>query len=315
MKPHFWHACLWAGWLATATAADITPGYTFSSGEANVTHTKLNNAAAGTINSTFYSGKSAAGANPTPGNHTFLGLDSVSGNFKRATLDVWVFDHEALLNSRVAKTTPSGGDLLLISDSAAGGAYKSIFISNALYAATAHTAPTNTDLLAIFNSVSGTLGVISLTNLFGWAAPLAVQAASTNYQLFTGTGGWLDFTNLTVTITPRSPTSRFLLRASLEMDVDVAAAHFRFVRNSTPIALGEDLGGLRPLATKTFGQDDTHSESMEWIDAPATASAVTYKIQWLSSGGWVHVNRGNSAADSTNNASAVSTLIVQEVRQ
>lgn len=45
--------------MGACLAADITPGYTFTSGEKNITHTKLNDSASGTINTTFITGKTA----------------------------------------------------------------------------------------------------------------------------------------------------------------------------------------------------------------------------------------------------------------
>lgn len=46
-------------YIAVCLAADITPGYTFTSGEQNITHTKLNNAASGTIATSFFTGKTS----------------------------------------------------------------------------------------------------------------------------------------------------------------------------------------------------------------------------------------------------------------
>ncbi len=162
--------------VALLFGADITPGYIFSSGEANVTHTKVNNATAGTINSTFYSGKSSAGANPTPGNYTFLGLDSVSGLYKRATLDVWVFDHSGLLADRTIVTTPSLAYTHFIND---GGAYKQISTTNLLYGGGNLT---SVDGNVRFGAVlaGGAMTSLNLSNLFAGAA---VHTTPTNGDL------------------------------------------------------------------------------------------------------------------------------------
>lgn len=186
--------------------ADITPGYTFTSGEANVTHTKLNNSAAGTINTTFYSGKSSAGSEPTPGNYTFLGLDSVSGLFKRQTLDVWVFDHPDLLADRTTLTTPSlshthfinnggsyaqisttnllygGGNLTAIDRDVrfgavlAGGSMTSLNLSNLFAGAVAHTAPTNGDTLLVLKENGRDVVGMTLETLF------RLQTLGTNFN-------------------------------------------------------------------------------------------------------------------------------------
>lgn len=74
-------ACLLAvGYL---TAADITGGYTFTSGEKNVTHTKLNSLGAGTINTTFYTDKSSQTA--VTGD-TLLYYASADAGFRRTTV-------------------------------------------------------------------------------------------------------------------------------------------------------------------------------------------------------------------------------------
>lgn len=158
-------------------AADITPGYVFSSGEANVTHTKLNNAASGTIATTFYSGKSSAGSSPTPGNYTMIGLDSVSGTYKRATLDAWFFDHSGLLADRTALTAPSAAYTLFVND---GGAYKQLSITNLFFGGTSFTAPSNDTR---FGGVvqGGGFGSITYSNLIG---SLAAHTLPTNGDFF-----------------------------------------------------------------------------------------------------------------------------------
>lgn len=158
-------------------AADITPGYTFSSGEANVTHTKLNNSAAGNINATFYSGKSSAGSDPTPANYTFLGLDSVSGTFKRQTLDAWVFDHSALIADRTVKTVLLVGDTLLMNQ---GGAYYQVSGSNALFGGSSYTTSSNETRFGGVLS-GGAIGSITLSNLL---AGLTSHSLPTNGDVF-----------------------------------------------------------------------------------------------------------------------------------
>lgn len=158
-------------------AADITPGYTFTSGEANVTHTKLNNSAAGTINTTFYSGKSSAGSDPTPANYTFLGLDSVSGTFKRQTLDAWVFDHSALIADRTVKTVLLVGDTLLMNQ---GGAYYQVSGSNAFFGGTSYTTASNDTRLGGVLS-GGAIGSLTLSNLL---AGLTSHSLPTNGDVF-----------------------------------------------------------------------------------------------------------------------------------
>lgn len=64
-------------------AADITPGYTFASGEKNITHTKLNDAASGTINTTFITGK---GAQTAVGADSLVYYANADAAFRKTTL-------------------------------------------------------------------------------------------------------------------------------------------------------------------------------------------------------------------------------------
>lgn len=145
--------------------ADITPGYTFVSGEKNVDHADLNALGAGTINTTFHTGKSSVSANPTPASTELMVYDSSALSFKKGTLAALVMDHTGLLSARSAKTVPVAADALLLSDSAASGAYKQITLANLLFGAAAHTAPVAGDLFAVYDITGTAVRRISLGNL------------------------------------------------------------------------------------------------------------------------------------------------------
>lgn len=161
---------LWIlAWLVLAIApiargADITPGHTFVSGEQNITHTVLNNALAGTINTSFITGKGSAGANPSQDFYILL-YDNVTDAYKRSSLRVGVFDHSSLLTGRTAKTAPVALDYLFLGDSEAGDAYKRISITN-LFMGGAATGPI-TNETRISALLGGALGSFSLSNLVG----------------------------------------------------------------------------------------------------------------------------------------------------
>lgn len=150
--------------LAMIFAADITPGYTFISGEKNVTHTKLNSATAGSINTSFYSSKASGGTDPNQ-DFSILLHNTTTDEFVRSSPRVAFFDHTALLNGRTAKTSLTGADGILVSDSAAGGAYKYAAWSNALFAAATPTLPVTNEWRIPIMSSAGVVGSISLSNL------------------------------------------------------------------------------------------------------------------------------------------------------
>lgn len=89
-------ACLLAvAFLQISGAADITPGYTFTPGEKNVTDVKLNAATSGTVATSFYTSRSAA----TAVNADTLLFYSASGSvFKKSTVQTF-FNNVPQLNS------------------------------------------------------------------------------------------------------------------------------------------------------------------------------------------------------------------------
>jgi hypothetical protein len=91
----------------------------------------------------------------------------------------------------------------------------------------------------------------------------------------------VDVTNLTVTITPESTSSKILILSSARCQYGLVAATNvtmtqRLVRTSTTLvtrvlAVGSGSGGLQA----------TGSLAIQYVDSPATTSATTYKIQHL----------------------------------
>lgn len=160
-------AMLLAGAVLGSQAADITPGYTFSAGEANITHTKLNNATAGSINTSFLSGKGSAGADPNTA-FTILIHNTSSDTFVKGTLAATVFDHSALLSARTVETAPAVGDLVLIYDASAG-AYRAMSWTNFNYGGTETTGPTNETRIPVLHG--GSPSSVTLSNFL--AGPTA----------------------------------------------------------------------------------------------------------------------------------------------
>lgn len=393
---------------------DITPGYTFASAEQNVTHTKLNNAAAGTINYSFLNGKSSAGADPNTAFELLLGDTSLS-TLKKTTVGA-LLDHTSLLSGRSAKTAPVAADATLIADSAAGNAYKQMTVANLLYGAAAIGALAADDLIGIkdvsggtvnritieelisllsantnplptaselmIREGSGVLRRVSLTRLISEATQLTVpvgtfsipiydgaykrvvlndlihaltskttpgasdevqiydagagtikksslselrtyllqsnlnQAKVTNSFALNPAGSWTDVTGMSTAITPRATTSLVLVRAVITADIDTNNAHFKIVRGVTDIGLGDtDSANRTECGGSMIASADYNQVVLEWLDSPATASAVTYKVQVLQSSGAVNINRTSSDSNSADTPRTVSTLTVQEVFQ
>ena len=149
-----------------------------------------------------------------------------------------------------------------------------------------------------------------------------LSATKTDTWSTSGAATWNDITGLSISITPTKSTSKFLIISNVMTGSvsGVAGLAARFVRNSTPICVG-DAAGVRPQATGTFYGGDSAgtvpaaSFSITYLDSPATASAITYKVQGTSStASTVYVNR----TDRDNNGTGydgryTSTITVMEV--
>lgn len=144
---------------------DITPGYTFTSGD-TVTHTKLNSAAGGSIDGSFYTGKGTL-ASYSASNCTVLVYDSATNSYKRGTLANVFFNSDELIKNRSASTTPSDTYIFLCQDPS-GGMYK----------------VTRANLFYQMFSVTGLLDAASgLTSTSGWG--LKVNADGTSLEIAT----------------------------------------------------------------------------------------------------------------------------------
>lgn len=101
-------ACFLA--VGLLTAADISGGYTFTSGEKNITHTKLNSLGAGTINPTFITDKSAQTAVAAD---SFLYYANADAAFRKTTLAT-LFANAPAING--LSTINSGGNFSVNTD-------------------------------------------------------------------------------------------------------------------------------------------------------------------------------------------------------
>lgn len=167
------------------------------------------------------------------------------------------------------------------------------------------------------------------------AADLASGAARANFgsgavlqilsSVKTDTGAWsgatwIDVNGLSITITPSSASSKFLVFFSvcLGQDLQHHQASGRLVRNGNLIFVADAAGNRERC---TFGSQDsgtihgaTYNYAGQFLDSPATASALTYKIQVRGEGGTTWINRGNEAdGDSSVSQRLASSITVMEI--
>ena len=111
-----------------------------------------------------------------------------------------------------------------------------------------------------------------------------VSAYKTDTQTISAaTLTFVDISGLSVTITPKFSTSKFLCIFNVVMGNGADAAHgyVRLNRNGTAIALADTAGSRTSASscvinTSQGGQSMTSTNS--YLDSPATSSAVTYKL-------------------------------------
>lgn len=156
------------------------------------------------------------------------------------------------------------------------------------------------------------------TALAGAGGVLQVVSVTKTDTFSSAATAYTDITGLSLSITPVSTSSRILIVANLST-VEPATNNLflRFVRDSTPIAVG-DAAGSRVQATSGFRYPTSDNGGigavgMLFVDSPSTTSATTYKIQMGLQGGTGYVNR---TADDLNNSGRgryVSTLTAMEI--
>jgi len=163
-------------------------------------------------------------------------------------------------------------------------------------------------------------GTVRTTTTPGTILQVA-QGILTSTQAITGTSTWTDVTSLSVTITPTSSTSKFLLMLSVTAQGD-NNAYFRLLRNGTPVGVGNAAGSTSQVTMGNFFYGSFNSSQMwtmsnQYLDSPATASAITYKAQGYanSSGGSgsVYINYSNHEDNGPWSGRGISTLTVMEI--
>lgn len=131
---------------------------------------------------------------------------------------------------------------------------------------------------------------------------------------------FVDITGLSVSITPTSASNRILVVYTSNVNADVQGTGYavRLMRDSTPIFVG-DAASNRPRATTGGSSINVYAPtpiSGMFLDAPATTSAVTYKLQVSCTNGspTLYVNRSIADRDTTYyDARLASDIVVMEV--
>ena len=187
-------------------------------------------------------------------------------------------------------------------------------------------------LAALTVGANGTTLVADSTETTGlkWAAPTGggkilqvVSATKTDTSSLTS-ATFTDISGLSVSITPSAATSKILVlwSTSLSSTSNSTGNKIRIMRDSTAVGIG-DTASNRPRITGGFyigdiGDGAPHNFTTvagNFLDAPATTSALTYKLQFSAySAATIYVNR--TVGDRDNAAfdpRCISTITVMEV--
>ena len=151
------------------------------------------------------------------------------------------------------------------------------------------------------------------------------SAALTDVQAISSTDTRTDITNLSLSITPSSTSSKILVNTHISYGGTAANlyASGNLLRDSTAIGVNTTATGNQlniSFGLNLVGQaNETYklrNSSMTFLDSPSTTSALTYKVQGrLDANGTLYINRPGVDANADYGSRGISTLTVMEIGQ
>ena len=135
-------------------------------------------------------------------------------------------------------------------------------------------------------------------------------------QSLTGVSNFTDIAGMSVSITPKYNTSKIFVMTTVAVSCNNGNrnTHIRLKRNSSPIAIGTEGSQTNSsFFLKTRDNFSPHNISVQFLDSPASTSAVTYKVQWSGENGDTFYLNRNASSTYGQNEGMVSTITVMEV--
>ena len=171
---------------------------------------------------------------------------------------------------------------------------------------------------------TGPTGPTGATGITGTGAVKQVVSVTDISQYVFNAGSanqytYYDISGLTLTITPSSISSKILIIADIcaGQTSNAYNAFFRINRNGSIVGTGVNgsYSGTSANALRTSDGSEIGSASFQYLDSPATTSAITYKIQICNSGGSSYPSFVNRPANSSTGweQSGQSTFTVMEI--
>jgi hypothetical protein len=198
----------------------------------------------------------------------------------------------------------------------------SVVISGDSSGAITLTAPavagTNTlTLPAVTGTVLTSASTITRSQLPTGSVLQVVNALKSD-SFTTTSGSAVDITGLTATITPTSATSKILIMTTFFCGSGSSPyAKFKMQRNGTDVFLGDAYNSsTRQSAAAYAGVDGVTTQSIsvatQYLDSPATTSAVTYKWQVSTfSSRTIYVGRSQNDSDANGNTTPSSITLME----
>jgi hypothetical protein len=171
--------------------------------------------------------------------------------------------------------------------------------------------------------LDGTAGVTFNNSTVQASAGVVLQVVSatkTDTASFSSST-FSDITGLSVSITPKFSTSKFLIIANVNggWNNGVTKIGIRLLRNSTAISIGDAAGSRTQVSGVAYWPVISYSPcaiGVNYLDSPATTSAITYKFQAnaMDNAGSVTINKGgDSDIDTVSTSRTASTITVMEI--
>ena len=129
------------------------------------------------------------------------------------------------------------------------------------------------------------------------------QAVKTDSSFNTSSTSFTDITGLSVSITPTRSDSKILIFMDVKIgtDTNYVSGYVRMVRDSTPIYIGDDAGTSATRATAGMADDPNnqfpYQMTGQFLDSPATTSAVTYQVGCIPGTTTAHIYINRSERD------------------
>jgi hypothetical protein len=178
----------------------------------------------------------------------------------------------------------------------------------------------NTDRTLTLPDASGTLDRLDRAG----NVLQVIQSVKTDTQtiLASTSFDFQEITDLSVTLTPSSTSSKILLIATVNGSIDTRYGGFAFYRGTTKLTVGDASGSRTPVAFTTGGNSSRSNEqyvmnpaSGSLLDSPSTTNSTTYYLKGAAfyTGNILYINRTDVDVSANYTVRGISTLTAMEI--